>query len=212
MKKQLVIIGNSGAARECYWLAHEIIERESNLEFKGFLSFEGHQGDLRDLAEWSLGTDDNYSPRQEDVFIIGIGMPALRLKAFHKWKDRGARFMNLIHPNVQFIGKVSLGEGNILACGTYISCNAVLGDANYLNGSVVVGHDSRIGDGNFFGPFSMVLGDVSIGSANSFGVRSVVLSGAKIGDGNMVAPGAYLLKGCGNGRVMAGNPAQDMGN
>jgi acetyltransferase-like isoleucine patch superfamily enzyme len=205
-----VILGNAGAARECFWLLRDVMKERDDVLFKGFLAFEGYAGELRELAGLALGSDDAYIPVPDDVFIIGIGLPALRLKAFHKWKERGARFMTLMHPNVILVGEVSLGEGNVLACGCYLSCNTALGDANYLNGSVVVGHDSRIGDGNFFGPFAVVLGDAGIGSGNSFGVHSVTLAGAKIGNGNTIAPGAYVYKGCGDNRVLAGNPALDV--
>lgn len=207
MKKRLVIIGNAGAARECYWLVRDIIEQTSDLELKGFLAFEGNPGNLCELAEYSMGSDEEYRAEQGDVFAIGIGLPALRLKAFRKWKERGAQFVNLIHPTVRLIGEVSLGEANILACASCISCNTSIGDANYLNGSVVIGHDVHIGDANFFGPFSMVLGNAAVGTANSFGVRAVAMDKAVIGDSNIIAPGAYVYKGCGNGCRMHGNPA-----
>jgi sugar O-acyltransferase (sialic acid O-acetyltransferase NeuD family) len=203
----VIIIGNSGAARECYWLLQDIAPESEDLTFKGFLSFEGFRGDLRELAPLQLGTDDKYTPADEDVFVIGIGLPALRLKAFAKLKQRGWKFMNLVHPTVKLTGRVVLGEGNILAQNCHMSCNTVLGDANYLNGSIVVGHDAHIGHGNFFGPFSQILGETNIGSGNSFGVNSVVLAGAAIGDNNTIAPGAYVYKGCGDNCRMAGNPA-----
>ena len=212
MRPQLVILGNAGAARECYWLARECMDNGLDIDFKGFLAFEGHQGDLRDLAGHFLGSDDDYSLATEDVFVIGIGLPALRRKAFCKWKNRGAQFINLVHPNVHQIGHVTLGEGNILACGTYISCNAVIGDANFLNGSVVVGHDVRIGNFNFFGPFSLLLGGACVGAENSFGVHTVLLAHASIGNHNVIAPGAYVYKGCGNEQILAGNPALSMGH
>ncbi|MDR3175139.1 MAG: transferase [Desulfovibrio sp.] len=205
--QNVVIIGNSGAARECYWLLRDMGQEPA---FKGFLAFEGYPGNLRELAEFDLGSDDDYTPARNDVFAIGIGLPALRLKAYHKWKGRGANFVTLRHPDVVLVGKVSMGEGNILACGTHISCDAVLGHANYLNGHMLIGHDVRIGDGNFFGPYAVVQGGAVIGSGNSFGVHSAVLAGAKIGDNNTMAPGACVYKGCGNGRVLAGNPALDM--
>jgi acetyltransferase-like isoleucine patch superfamily enzyme len=206
----VVIIGNAGAARECYWLLRDVMQEQKNLSFKGFLAFEGHNGDLRELRGMELGFDDQYAPGNDDVFLIGIGMPALRLKAFHKWKEKGVRFMNLVHPSVRLVGEVALGEANILAHHCHISCNASLVDANYLNGSVVVGHDTRIGSGNFFAPFCMALGDVSIGDGNAFGLHSAALAGAKIGHNNRIAPGAYVYKGCGDNRVLAGNPALDM--
>jgi carbonic anhydrase/acetyltransferase-like protein (isoleucine patch superfamily) len=56
----------------------------------------------------------------------------------------------------------------------------------------------------------MIMGGAVIGSQNSFGVQAVVLDKAKVGDGNTVAPGAFVYKGCGDGRLMAGNPAVDL--
>lgn len=212
MKKRLVIIGNSGAARECYWLARECIEAGADMEFKGFLSFEGYQGELHELSEYFLGVDDTYTPARDEVFVIGIGMPALRRKAFLKWKEQGAKFINLIHPRAQLIGNISLGQANILSCDCYISCNTVIGDANYLNGSVVIGHDATIGNYNFFAPFSIVLGESVIGSENILGVHSVLLANARIGNSNSIAPGSCIYKGCGNSKIMMGNPALVMGD
>jgi hypothetical protein len=210
MSGRVVILGNSGAARECYWLLLEMLKKREDLSFKGFLSFEGHKGDPRELAAFDLGDDEGYAPEPEDLFVIGIGLPALRLRAFHKWKARGAVFLNLLHPNVVLLGDARLGEGNILASGVHISCGSVLGDANYLNGSVVIGHDARLGDGNFLAPFSLVLGEARLGHGNSFGVHAAALAGAKIGDHNRITPGSYVYKGCGDNRVLAGNPALDV--
>ncbi len=171
------------------------------------MSFEGYQGDLRELSALELGPDDSHIPNDDDALIIGIGLPSLRLKVFHKWKNRGGRFMNLIHPSVRQVGESLMGEANILAHNCHVSCNTSLGDANYLNGSVVLGHDARINHGNFFAPFSMALGETHIGSGNSFGVHSVALARARIGNGNTIAPGAYVYKGCGDNCILAGNPA-----
>lgn len=212
MKKRLLIIGNSGAARECYWLAKDCIAAGEDMEFGGFLSFEGYQGELHELVDYSLGVDDEYRPTGRDVFVIGIGRPALRRKAFLKWKSRGAQFLNLIHPLARLIGSVSLGEANILACGSYVSCNTTIGDANYLNGSVVIGHDATIGDYNFFAPCTSILGGAAVGSENTFGVHSVLFEHGSIGDNNTIVPGSYVYKGCGNAKVMMGNPALVIGD
>jgi carbonic anhydrase/acetyltransferase-like protein (isoleucine patch superfamily) len=70
-----------------------------------------------------------------------------------------------------------------------------------------MGHDVQVGNFNLFGPSSMIMGGAVIGSQNSFGVRAVVLNKAKIGNDNIIAPGAYVYKGCGDNRLLAGNPA-----
>jgi len=206
--RRIVILGNSGAARECYWLLQDVLQAQSDLRFKGFLSFEGFKGNLCELSDLEMGSDDNYPAEQEDLFVIGIGNPVVRGKAFLKWKGRGCQFMNLVHPTVRFVGSHSIGEANILAHGCHISCNTTIGSANYLNGSVVLGHDVRIGDNNFLAPFTQLLGGARVGSGNSFGVNTVALAGAKIGSNNTIAPGAYIYKGCGDNQFLAGNPAQ----
>lgn len=211
MKKNLVIIGASGAARECYWLAREIADHGEDLAIKGFLSFEDNSPNLRDLSGLLLGDDEAYRLEENDVLAIGIGKPALRRKAFFKWKNRGGNFANLIHPSVTLVHDVVLGEGNIICSGSYLSCNTSIGNANYLNGTVVIGHDACVGDFNFFGPFSMLLGAAALGSGNSVGVRATVMPAATIGDDNILAPGSCIYKGCGNCRIMTGNPAYSVG-
>lgn len=207
MTRKLVIIGSSGAARECYWLARDCMETRPDMAFKGFLAFEGHPANLADLSQFLLGNDDAYLPALDDVFAIGIGLPTLRRKVYEKWKKKGAEFINLIHPTVPIIGDVKIGEGNLVAHSSYLSCNTVLGNANYLNGSVVVGHDAIIGDYNFFGTFSLILGGARIGSCNNFGIQSAAMPGSRIGNDNTLLSGAHVYKGCRDGKVMAGNPA-----
>jgi len=208
--RNVIIIGNSGAARECHWLLGEVAQREPDLAFKGFLAFEGYAGDLRGLSHLQLGNDDEYLPENDDVFVIGIGEPKLRQKAFGKWKQRGAAFINLIHPFTTIPQGTLMGEANIVSCACFLSCNAVIGDANYLNGDIILGHDACVGDANFFAPGFIALGEVRIGSRNAFGVRSVVLAKAEIGNDNTIAPGAFVYKGCRDNAIMAGNPACDI--
>lgn len=205
MGRQVVIIGNSGAARECYWSTRDVLG--DAFSFRGFLSFEGFPSKLKELAGLEIGDDDGYTPGPDDEFVIGIGKPALRAKAYAKWKERGARFLTLIHPFSFIPPNTVMGDANIITCACHFSCNVTLGNANYCNGNVVLGHDVRVGDANFFGAFSLVMGGAEIGSRNAFGIRSAVLPEGRIGDDNTVAPGAFVYKGCGNGCLMAGNPA-----
>jgi acetyltransferase-like isoleucine patch superfamily enzyme len=209
MAQHLVIIGNSGSARECYWSARDTLG--DAFSFRGFLSFEGFPGTLKELSGLEIGNDDSYRLRTGEALVIGIGSPELRAKAYAKWKTRGARFINLVHPGCFMPHEINLGEGNIVGRACFFSCNVTAGNANYFNGGVAVGHDVCVGDANLFGPSSMIMGGARIGSQNSFGVRAVVLDRAKVDDGNTVAPGTFVYKGCGNGRLMAGNPALDIG-
>ena len=208
MAQGVVIIGNSGAARECYWYAKDMLGDSFN--FAGFLAFEGYKGKLKELSGLEIGSDDSYSLQADDTLILGIGSPRLRERAYTKWKACGAHFLTLIHPFSFIPEGIVMGEGNIIACACHFSCNITIGNANYFNGNVVLGHDVEIGDANFFASFSLVMGDTRIGSRNAFGVRSAVLPGATIGNDNTIAPGAFVYKGCGENKLMAGNPAVDV--
>lgn len=205
--KQIVILGNSGAARECYWLVREVMRQHGDLRFKGFLSFEGYPDNLAELADSAIGVDDSYRPEANDLFVIGVGLPALRQKAYRKWRDRGIRFFSLIHPEVQVPNSTDIGVANVITRVCSISCNSSLGEANFLNIGTTIGHDVTIGEANFFAPHVCILGECRINSRNSFGCRSVLLPHANVGSGNVIAPGAILYKGCKNDQVLAGAPA-----
>lgn len=209
--KKLWIIGNSGAARECYWLYRDMCLASSSLEeeyvFQGFLSFENFPSNLASLTPFFKGEALDMPITKDDFFIIGIGSPKLRDKIYKTMKSRNASFFTLIHPTADINPTANIGEGNIFQRGTTVFCDARLGNANYLNGAVNLSHDAVVKDANFFGPFSLVLGGAKVGSRNLFAVHSLLLPNARIGNDNNLAPGAIVYKGCGNFRTLAGNPA-----
>lgn len=210
----VVIIGNSGAARECYQLYLDIIWASPTLRyatnFKGFLSYEHFQGDLKHLENMFLGDFGDYDICPDDRFVIGIGDPGIRAKVFAKVKSRRGVCINLISPWSILPEDCTLGEGNIITsiCGFASGCN--IGNGNYFNGRVSVAHDVIIGDFNFFAPTSTLLGGCRIGNGNNIGVAASILPRAKIGNGNNICPGACVFRGCGDNRRMAGNPALPM--
>ncbi|MCH5276829.1 MAG: transferase [Desulfovibrionaceae bacterium] len=212
---KIVIIGNSGAARECYWLLREVLESAPGLaqdsSFAGFLDWKGYAGDLKELQHFYLGTADAHVIHSDELFIIGVGNPELRRDIFMTFKSRGASFMNLIHPWTSISQSAIIGEGNILQRGSTVLCNANIGNGNYLNGFSTISHDAEIGDFNFFAPYSIVLGSAKIGNGNHLGPYSVILEHARMGDGNLLAPGGALYKGCKDNCRMAGNPALKIG-
>lgn len=209
--QSVVIVGNSGAARECYALFREIVQARPEMErfyaFKGFLSWKGYPGNLKRHVGLLLGDADDYAISPDDTFVIGIADPGLRHSVFRAFKERGAYFLTLIHPWSEVAPDVILGEGNILQRGTRISCGSVIGNANYFNGAVHIAADVVAGDCNFIGPGAMLLEESRLGNRNSLGVRSILQAGGVIGDANIVAPGSVV---CGTYREhcrIAGNPA-----
>lgn len=212
---RIIIIGNSGAARECYWVLRDVMESAPGLAgyytFSGFLDWKGYVGDLKELHHFHLGTADAWNLGPDDLFIIGVGKPELRKEIFTSFKARGATFMNLIHPWSSISPSAIIGEGNILQRGCTVYCNTSIGNGNYLNGFVNLSHDAGISDFNFLAPYSIVLGSARMGSCNHLGPHSVLLEHARMGNGNLLAPGSVLYKGCRDNCRMVGNPALKIG-
>lgn len=213
--RRLWIIGNSGAARECFWIFKDMLAADAGLEqecrFGGFLSWGGYPSNLKDLDACFRGPAEKYAPEPGDVFAIGIGAPRLRAAVYAAMKERGASFFTLMHPLSDINPSARIGEANIFQRACSVFCDASLGNANYLNGAVNLSHDVVAGDANFFGPFSLLLGNSRVGSRNMLAVHVTLLPESRVGDDNIIAPGSIVYKGCGNGRRMAGNPALPMG-
>ena len=211
----VLIIGNSGAARECYWILRDVLENAPGLaayyNFGGFFDWKGYPGDLKELYSLYRGNIDQHAIQNDDLFVIGVGKPALRREIFLSLKERDAKFMNLIHPWTAICKSAVIGDGNIFQRGCTVFCNAVVGDGNYINGAANIAHDAQLGDFNFLAPYSIVLGGVRIGSCNHLGPHSVLLEHAVIGNGNLLAPGSTIYKGCKDNCRMAGNPALKIG-
>ncbi len=188
--RRLWIIGNSGAARECWWIFHDMLAANAELEkscrFEGFLAWKNFPANLGSMADLQKGEATTHPVEKNDVFVIGIGAPALRAEIYTIMKDRGARFFTLVHPWSDLGPATIVGEANIFQRGCSVFCDTSIGNANYFNGSVSLSHDTKVGDANFFGPFALLLGGCVVGSRNLVAVRSTLLEGAKVGDDNMI--------------------------
>ena len=208
---EIIIIGNSGAARECHQLLLDCIFTSPTLRFSmkfaGFLSHEGFSGNLGNLNQFLIGDTRDWTPTPQQRFILGVGSPLLRQEIFLKMKARNAVFMNLISPWSYVPVEFAMGEGNIINSTCNFSCDGSIGDANYFNGNVRLGHDVKIGSFNFFAPSTTVLGGASVGDCNLVAIGSVLLESCRIGNKNHVQPGSIIYKGCRNNCRMAGNPA-----
>lgn len=212
---KISIAGNSGAARECYWILRDLRDSAPGLaeyyEFGGFYSWHGHPDNLEELAEFSRGAIEGHDISSDELWVIGVGKPSLRRDIFNFLKSRGAKLMNLVHPWTYICESATIGEGNVFQRGCTVYANARVGDGNYINGAVNLSHDAAIGDFNFLAPYSIVLGQASMGNLNHLGPHAVLLEKTRMGDNNSLAPGSALYKGCKDNLRLSGNPALKIG-
>ncbi len=210
------IVGNSGAARECYWILKDLADSLPGLKdyykFNGFYSWKGYPSNLEELECYFLGDIESRDIIPGEMWVIGIGKPKLREEIFRTLECRGAEFINLIHPWTSICPSARIGRGNIFQRGCTIYANAYVGDGNYINGAVNISHDAAIGNFNFLAPYSIVLGKAHIGNRNWLAPHAVVMDGAKIGHRNLVGPNSSVFKGCGDNARLMGSPALKVGS
>jgi acetyltransferase-like isoleucine patch superfamily enzyme len=102
--------------------------------------------------------------------VVAIGTPKTVVAIINKIYNEKVDFPNIIAPDCKFLDRenMSIGQGNIICVGCYLSCNVHLGDFNILNGYITIGHDAKLGNYNSLMPAVRISGYDEIGDRNYF--------------------------------------------
>jgi len=214
MRRNLIILGSSGLAREMAMVAEHVNARSHVWNFLGFIS-----GDIteqgRNLGMGKVLGDDAWlidGDLQADL-VIGVGFPKVKAKILEKYRTLHDRFAfpNLIHPNASLdFRRVELGVGNVITAGTAFTCDIEVADFNLFNLNGTVGHDARIGNFNVFNPSVNISGGVQIGSRVLAGTGCQILENLKIDDDATLGAGCVVVKDVEAGSTMVGIPAKPL--
>ena len=202
--KKIAIIGAGGFGQEVYYLWRDMLSvAQESFEFVGFFD------DKEDILISSVKIEELNAIDFSLEVAIAIG----NTKHIHLVKNRlcndNLKFPNIIHPSAQFLdrGSVLLGEGNIFAMNSMVSCNVEIGSFNIFNTRVTLGHDVVLGNFNVLSPNVQLSGGVIVGDENFFGFNSGVIQQKKIGNRNTIGAGAILLRHIKDEGTYLGNPA-----
>lgn len=208
MKRNLVIIGAGGLAREVYDFFMELsCNRADDSVFKGFLS--DGPSDVEDLGYPKvISAVADYIPDVNDVFLCGIGNLSHRFNTVQMIKERGGVFINLIHPKAIISPSVKLGEGIIVKAFCILDSNVSIGSYSYVQSSVIMGHDVQIGEFCQINSFSFIAGNVHVGNNCSINAGARIIQGLKIGSGATVGMGSVVLRKVKPNTTVFGNPAK----
>lgn len=207
MKKNLVIIGAGGLAREVYDLAHYCDPDNKELVVKGFLS--DGPSDIEQMGYPPvLSTVSDYSIGSADVFICAIGNVSDRKKTVEIIKAKGGKFINLIHPTCVIAPSVSLGEGIAMKAFCVLASDIEIGDYVFFQSSVIMGHDVRIGDYTHINSFSFFAGYVSVESKCVINAGARLIQNVNVGKGAVVGMGSVVLKNIAPKTTVFGVPAK----
>lgn len=209
--KDIAIFGAGGLGRETTILIEAINKAGGDWHFVGYFDdgkekeaqishFGKVLGGVAEINAWPTAL----------AIVIAIGNPKSLKGVKERITNSHIYFPNLIAPTATIADPetFSIGEGNILGGGTWISTDVEIGSFNLFNGDVVMGHDVKIGDFNTIMPDIRISGEVTIGDSNLLGVGSIILQQIKIGNNVHLGPGAVLMTKPKDGGTYIGNPAK----
>jgi len=216
MRRDILILGSSGQARETALVLELVNAREHCWRFLGFVA-ESASDTGRDLGSGRVLGDDAWllESRIEADLLVGIGHPQVKARILPRYLEQGSRFgyPNLIHPAATLdVRRVELGRGNLVTAGVAMTCDIQIADFNLFNQHVTVGHDVVIGSCNVFNPGMNLSGGVRVGDRVLAGTGSQVLENLTVGSDATIGAGAVVRANVEPGQTVVGVPARPIGD
>lgn len=206
--KNLIIIGAGGCGREILQWAKDINKKDKTWNIKGFLDDDANALNNKKCDTPILSSIDAYDIQEEDVFICGIGDSGTRKTVVQKMKDRGAKFVNIIHPTAIVADSCTLGEGVILYPFALVSANAIVSDGCIINMHSSVAHDATLGCYCTISSYCDITGMCTIGDEVFMGTSAKLVPGTKVGDHAFICAGSMVMTRIREGVKVMGNPAK----
>ncbi len=160
-----------------------------------------------------LGGDEivlKYSP-SEVLLVNGIGSIGkieTRRVVFERYKDRGYRFLTLIHPTSIVDPDVKMGEGSFVGAGSVLQVGVEIGSNVLVNTRVSIDHDTKVGDHSHLAPGALICGGVRVEKSVHVGAGAVVVQGVQLGSFSIVGAGSVVLKDVMHNTTVFGVPAK----
>lgn len=205
--KKLLIVGAGGFGRELYAWASQHPDCGRAWTLAGFLD-----DNLEALAPFGgfapVHALAGHKPTSDNVYLAGLGMPALKEKFIAPLVAGGAEFLTFVHPQALVGGRVKLGKGVVVCPGSILSVDIEVGDFAMVNLNCTVGHDVRIGPWTSVSAQCDITGGATVGKACFFGSRATIIPGKSVGDRTVIAAGAVVMTHLPPDVLAAGNPAR----
>jgi sugar O-acyltransferase (sialic acid O-acetyltransferase NeuD family) len=207
---RLLIIGAGGFGREVLAWAEDIVRATPTPDWTigGFLDGNPQALAKFDIAKPIVGNPADYQPQPTDRFICAIGDTATKLRVCYSLQERGAQFINLIHPTALVGPRCQLGVGVILCPFAALTVDVTLGNFVTLNLRASIGHDVVVGDGCLLNSFCDVTGAARLGEGVFMGSHAVVAPKTVVEDFARIGAGSVVVRRVKAGSSVIGVPAK----
>ena len=206
--KQLIIVGAGGFGRELLQWCKDILIIRNEWEIAGFIddnlsALEGYECDYN-----VIGTINDCQPNENQVFALAIAEPKLKKEIVSKLENRGAKFVQIIHPDARIGSFNELGKGLVMYPNARITVNTKIGDYVTILDNTSIGHDVVIGNYTTISASCGINGHVYVGESSYFGCNASTIPGIKIGDACHIGIGSVVVNSIKSGMQVFGNPAK----
>ncbi len=191
--KKIIIIGGGGFGREVLMVAYASLQ-PGEWMFKGFLDDEKLEVRVGSNTYSVLGKCKEYVPEEGDSFICSIANPTDKMRICTALRDKGAQFMNLIHPSAFVSPDAELGVGLIAFPNAFISTQTTIGDFVTLNVAATIGHDAVLAQGCTLSAHCDITGFVTLERGVFMGTHAAVLPGKTVGEFAKIGAGSVVMR------------------
>ena len=151
--RRVVIVGAGGFGREVRFWARDAWG-ETGVEFAGHL---GAATGGSDAALRLLGDPELHAPRDDEGFLLAIGIPGVRRRVAEGLASRGARFLTLIHPTAVVSPAAHIAEGVSIGAYSVIEAGVTLAQGCSIGTHCLIGGNAHIAQG------TVIQNNVSVG-------------------------------------------------
>lgn len=208
--KHLIIIGARGYGRGVCDIARLMKNFDNEFDIKGFLDDKMDALDMYVGYPPIIGAVESYEIQEDDVFVCALGDVNYKRKYVELILKKGGNFMNIIHPSVHIGSNLKIGQGCVIAYGSFIDSDVQIGDFVNIQACVVVGHDSKIGDWTILDCHTFIGGFAMIGKSATIHTGAKILPKIIVGDCSTANAGSIVIRNVKKDSVVMGNPAREM--
>lgn len=207
IKYNIIIVGAGGFGREVYLWAKDSFSKDQ-YRIKGFLDDNPNILDIYNMDFGVVGNLDNYKIENQDRFLFAIGDIDIKKQLITKLKEKGAKFLTLIHPTAIVADTAKIGEGAIICPFCLVSDNVRLDDFVMMNTYSSCGHDAKVGKYCILSPYATLNGFVILEDEVFLGTHSTIIPYKKIGYKSKISANSVVMRDVLPNKIVFGVPGK----
>lgn len=157
-----------------------------------------------------LGDLDWLADHPQVQVVLGLGVPATRMRVVAQLDEMESTLATVIHPTVTVGPRTLVAEGAILCPGVLLTSDVHVGRAAIVNYGAMVGHDGHLGEGCFIAPGAHLAGNVTVGAQADVGIGASIIQGVHVGERAVVGAGAVVIDDVPPDTTVVGVPARPL--